>query len=277
MCHSFHEGAVSERKCMLKENIITYTLFTFFPSVCLQMAAKMGGDQMPNMNSSPPVIDPSLYGFGGQKRSLDNGGKPSVQICIMFWYIDILTAITSDALAFILHFIYADTFMKTPSCYIKAVSVFPLTVEKCLLPLQSVCVCAPLCQVLLQPPSFHFIIQSDMLPFMFGKGCYFVLTNQTQVTYSASFSLTRMLQQWLPGPVTFFKSFSCRWKKYTNLKVISVTQHTTCAAASLSASLCHFQSCFSGWLPMLNLILQSSDWLFLQAGKQPLSITLHLF
>uniref|UniRef100_A0A674PLY0 Far upstream element (FUSE) binding protein 3 n=1 Tax=Takifugu rubripes TaxID=31033 RepID=A0A674PLY0_TAKRU len=36
-----------------------------------QMAAKMG-DQ-PNMNSSPPVIDPSLYGFGGQKRSLDNG------------------------------------------------------------------------------------------------------------------------------------------------------------------------------------------------------------
>ncbi|XP_034402468.1 far upstream element-binding protein 3 isoform X1 [Cyclopterus lumpus] len=38
-----------------------------------QMAAKMGGDQMPNMNSSPPVIDHSLYGFGGQKRSLDNG------------------------------------------------------------------------------------------------------------------------------------------------------------------------------------------------------------
>uniref|UniRef100_H3CUE1 Far upstream element (FUSE) binding protein 3 n=1 Tax=Tetraodon nigroviridis TaxID=99883 RepID=H3CUE1_TETNG len=39
-----------------------------------QMAAKMG-DQ-PNMNSSPPVIDPSLYGFGGQKRSLDNGDPP---------------------------------------------------------------------------------------------------------------------------------------------------------------------------------------------------------
>ncbi|XP_047228800.1 far upstream element-binding protein 3 isoform X2 [Girardinichthys multiradiatus] len=38
-----------------------------------QMAAKMGGDQMPNMNSSCPVIDPSLYSFGGQKRSLDNG------------------------------------------------------------------------------------------------------------------------------------------------------------------------------------------------------------
>ncbi|XP_058473662.1 far upstream element-binding protein 3 isoform X1 [Solea solea] len=38
-----------------------------------QMAAKMGGDQMPNMNNSSPVLDPSLYGFGGQKRSLDNG------------------------------------------------------------------------------------------------------------------------------------------------------------------------------------------------------------
>uniref|UniRef100_A0A3Q1BA00 K Homology domain-containing protein n=1 Tax=Amphiprion ocellaris TaxID=80972 RepID=A0A3Q1BA00_AMPOC len=44
----------------------------------LDMAAKMGGDQMPNLNSSSPVIDPSLYGFGGQKRSLDNGGKPLV-------------------------------------------------------------------------------------------------------------------------------------------------------------------------------------------------------
>ncbi|XP_078144428.1 far upstream element-binding protein 3 isoform X2 [Centroberyx gerrardi] len=38
-----------------------------------QMAAKMGGDQMPNMNSSSPVMDPSLYGYGGQKRSMDNG------------------------------------------------------------------------------------------------------------------------------------------------------------------------------------------------------------
>uniref|UniRef100_H2LS54 Far upstream element (FUSE) binding protein 3 n=1 Tax=Oryzias latipes TaxID=8090 RepID=H2LS54_ORYLA len=32
----------------------------------------MGGDQMPNMNSSA-VIDPSLYGFVSQNRSLDNG------------------------------------------------------------------------------------------------------------------------------------------------------------------------------------------------------------
>uniref|UniRef100_A0A3P9LD41 Far upstream element (FUSE) binding protein 3 n=1 Tax=Oryzias latipes TaxID=8090 RepID=A0A3P9LD41_ORYLA len=46
-------------------------------SICLcvlylQVAAKMGGDQMPNMNSSA-VIDPSLYGFVSQNRSLDNG------------------------------------------------------------------------------------------------------------------------------------------------------------------------------------------------------------
>lgn len=46
--------------------------------MCLQMAAKMGGDQMPNMNNSSPVLDPSLYGFGGQKRSLDNGGKAPI-------------------------------------------------------------------------------------------------------------------------------------------------------------------------------------------------------
>lgn len=70
---------VFERKCMFKKNNITNQLL--IPSIsllCLQMAAKMGGDQMPNMNSSSPVLDPSLYGFGGQKRSLDNGGKPSV-------------------------------------------------------------------------------------------------------------------------------------------------------------------------------------------------------
>uniref|UniRef100_A0A3Q3KNS0 K Homology domain-containing protein n=1 Tax=Monopterus albus TaxID=43700 RepID=A0A3Q3KNS0_MONAL len=44
----------------------------------IRRVRQMGGDQMPNMNSSPPVIDASLYGFGGQKRSLDSGGKPSV-------------------------------------------------------------------------------------------------------------------------------------------------------------------------------------------------------
>ncbi|KAK7896009.1 hypothetical protein WMY93_021334 [Mugilogobius chulae] len=40
-----------------------------------QMAAKMGGDQMPNLNSSSPVIDASLYSFGAHKRSPDNGGN----------------------------------------------------------------------------------------------------------------------------------------------------------------------------------------------------------
>uniref|UniRef100_A0A4W4GHQ9 K Homology domain-containing protein n=1 Tax=Electrophorus electricus TaxID=8005 RepID=A0A4W4GHQ9_ELEEL len=38
-----------------------------------QIAAKMGGDQMPHLNHSSPVVDPSLYGYGGQKRSLDEG------------------------------------------------------------------------------------------------------------------------------------------------------------------------------------------------------------
>ncbi|XP_070990164.1 far upstream element-binding protein 3-like isoform X2 [Oncorhynchus clarkii lewisi] len=42
-----------------------------------QIAAKMGGDQMPHMNNSSPVLDPSLYGYGGQKRSMDDGvGNP---------------------------------------------------------------------------------------------------------------------------------------------------------------------------------------------------------
>uniref|UniRef100_A0A3B4CB42 K Homology domain-containing protein n=1 Tax=Pygocentrus nattereri TaxID=42514 RepID=A0A3B4CB42_PYGNA len=40
-----------------------------------QIAAKMGGDQMTHLNHSSPVVDPSLYGYGGQKRSLDEGGK----------------------------------------------------------------------------------------------------------------------------------------------------------------------------------------------------------
>uniref|UniRef100_A0AAV2IVG3 K Homology domain-containing protein n=1 Tax=Knipowitschia caucasica TaxID=637954 RepID=A0AAV2IVG3_KNICA len=39
-----------------------------------QMAAKMGGDQMPSLNTSP-VIDASLYSFGGHRRSPDNGGN----------------------------------------------------------------------------------------------------------------------------------------------------------------------------------------------------------
>lgn len=30
---------------------------------------------MPHLNHSSPVVDPSIYGYGGQKRSLDEGGK----------------------------------------------------------------------------------------------------------------------------------------------------------------------------------------------------------
>uniref|UniRef100_A0A8C0Y2P9 K Homology domain-containing protein n=1 Tax=Cyprinus carpio carpio TaxID=630221 RepID=A0A8C0Y2P9_CYPCA len=36
--------------------------------------AKMGGEQMQHLNNSSPVVDASLYGYGGQKRSLDEGG-----------------------------------------------------------------------------------------------------------------------------------------------------------------------------------------------------------
>ncbi|XP_062844815.1 far upstream element-binding protein 3 [Trichomycterus rosablanca] len=38
-----------------------------------QIAVKMAGDQMTHMNHSSPVVDPSLYGYGGQKRSIDDG------------------------------------------------------------------------------------------------------------------------------------------------------------------------------------------------------------
>ncbi|XP_046695065.1 far upstream element-binding protein 3 isoform X1 [Silurus meridionalis] len=38
-----------------------------------QIAAKMGGDPMSHLNHSSPVVDPSIYGYGGQKRSLDEG------------------------------------------------------------------------------------------------------------------------------------------------------------------------------------------------------------
>lgn len=33
---------------------------------------------MAHLNSSSPVVDPSLYGYGGQKRSLDEGGESSL-------------------------------------------------------------------------------------------------------------------------------------------------------------------------------------------------------
>ncbi|KAL0978966.1 hypothetical protein UPYG_G00178610 [Umbra pygmaea] len=38
-----------------------------------QMAAKMGNDQLSHLNNSPPVVDPSMYGYGGQKRSGEDG------------------------------------------------------------------------------------------------------------------------------------------------------------------------------------------------------------
>ncbi|KTF84930.1 hypothetical protein cypCar_00047088 [Cyprinus carpio] len=42
----------------------------------------MGGEQMQHLNNSSPVVDASLYGYGGQKRSLDEGviGRGGEQI-----------------------------------------------------------------------------------------------------------------------------------------------------------------------------------------------------
>uniref|UniRef100_A0A8C8DG42 K Homology domain-containing protein n=1 Tax=Oncorhynchus tshawytscha TaxID=74940 RepID=A0A8C8DG42_ONCTS len=57
---------------------VTPSLPLLYPSS--QIAAKMGGDQMPHMNNSSPVLDPSLYGYGGQKRSMDDGGKQAVAV-----------------------------------------------------------------------------------------------------------------------------------------------------------------------------------------------------
>ncbi|KAL4609409.1 far upstream element-binding protein 3-like [Arapaima gigas] len=39
-----------------------------------QIAAKMGSEQISHLNNSSPVVDPSLYGYGGQKRSLEEAG-----------------------------------------------------------------------------------------------------------------------------------------------------------------------------------------------------------
>ncbi|KAJ7993838.1 hypothetical protein DPEC_G00258860 [Dallia pectoralis] len=38
-----------------------------------QMAVKMGSDQMSHLNSSPPGADSSMYGYGVQKRSVEDG------------------------------------------------------------------------------------------------------------------------------------------------------------------------------------------------------------
>uniref|UniRef100_A0A8C1P717 Far upstream element-binding protein 3-like n=1 Tax=Cyprinus carpio TaxID=7962 RepID=A0A8C1P717_CYPCA len=47
----------------------------------LSQIAKMGGEQMQHLNNSSPVVDASLYGYGGQKRSLDEGGTCNDVMC----------------------------------------------------------------------------------------------------------------------------------------------------------------------------------------------------
>uniref|UniRef100_A0A8C2KII9 Far upstream element (FUSE) binding protein 3 n=2 Tax=Cyprinus carpio TaxID=7962 RepID=A0A8C2KII9_CYPCA len=48
----------------------------------LSQIAKMGGEQMQHLNNSSPVVDASLYGYGGQKRSLDEGGTCNEVMCL---------------------------------------------------------------------------------------------------------------------------------------------------------------------------------------------------
>ncbi|CAB1320244.1 unnamed protein product, partial [Coregonus sp. 'balchen'] len=43
-----------------------------------QMAGTMGNEQIPHLNNSPPIVDPSMYGYGGQKRSVEDGESGSV-------------------------------------------------------------------------------------------------------------------------------------------------------------------------------------------------------
>ncbi|XP_036836223.1 far upstream element-binding protein 3 isoform X3 [Oncorhynchus mykiss] len=40
-----------------------------------QMAGKMRNEQISHLNSSPPIVDPSMYGYGDQKRSVEDGGN----------------------------------------------------------------------------------------------------------------------------------------------------------------------------------------------------------
>uniref|UniRef100_A0A674D5D2 Far upstream element-binding protein 3-like n=1 Tax=Salmo trutta TaxID=8032 RepID=A0A674D5D2_SALTR len=38
-----------------------------------QMAGKIRNEQISHLNSSPPIVDPSMYGYGDQKRSVEDG------------------------------------------------------------------------------------------------------------------------------------------------------------------------------------------------------------
>uniref|UniRef100_A0A8C7CM77 K Homology domain-containing protein n=1 Tax=Oncorhynchus kisutch TaxID=8019 RepID=A0A8C7CM77_ONCKI len=40
-----------------------------------QMAGKMRNEQISHLNSSPPIVDPSMYGYVDQKRSVEDGGN----------------------------------------------------------------------------------------------------------------------------------------------------------------------------------------------------------
>uniref|UniRef100_A0A8C7F2I1 K Homology domain-containing protein n=1 Tax=Oncorhynchus kisutch TaxID=8019 RepID=A0A8C7F2I1_ONCKI len=57
-----------------------------------QMAGKMRNEQISHLNSSPPIVDPSMYGYVDQKRSVEDGGK----LVAISHFILLLAVLTED-------------------------------------------------------------------------------------------------------------------------------------------------------------------------------------
>uniref|UniRef100_A0A8C8FKM3 K Homology domain-containing protein n=1 Tax=Oncorhynchus tshawytscha TaxID=74940 RepID=A0A8C8FKM3_ONCTS len=56
------------------------------------MAGKMRNEQISHLNSSPPIVDPSMYGYVDQKRSVEDGGK----LVAISHFILLLAVLTED-------------------------------------------------------------------------------------------------------------------------------------------------------------------------------------
>uniref|UniRef100_A0A674D7J7 Far upstream element-binding protein 3-like n=1 Tax=Salmo trutta TaxID=8032 RepID=A0A674D7J7_SALTR len=73
---------------------------SFIPKICeviiifltFQMAGKIRNEQISHLNSSPPIVDPSMYGYGDQKRSVEDGGK----LVAISHFILLLAVLTED-------------------------------------------------------------------------------------------------------------------------------------------------------------------------------------
>uniref|UniRef100_A0A8C9MP37 Far upstream element binding protein 3 n=1 Tax=Serinus canaria TaxID=9135 RepID=A0A8C9MP37_SERCA len=67
--HRVHFQLYWEKQCLV---VVADNVFIPF----LQIAAKIG--DIPHLNNSTTLVDPSVYGYGVQKRPLDDGGKLAV-------------------------------------------------------------------------------------------------------------------------------------------------------------------------------------------------------